>query len=199
MNKKIIVFLIIIPCLLVLLQVFVPLLIPEGTILKFDNLNADRKSSYAPLMERKEPAAPAAKTPDNQVLLLNNLCAEYQCEFTQYGFVLGLSSMSGFYTQVERSPWGKVETCDALVVLSGTGSMANNLSALVDQGNTVNSKDDKGHLVLNLDFSSLTAQEINKIKSSTQAKPVNLTVLRTTPEERSVEACHSAVKILRVE
>ena len=111
----------------------------------------------------------------------------------------GVAKLEGFYQTYEGEAWGEQKICDALLVTGGSTKLRNAFNEILEGGNTVNSETENGELLLNINLSTLDSNTIQKIKSSTKAYPISLTVLRMPTEGSSVEACYSFVEILKAE
>lgn len=113
-------------------------------------------------------------------------------------------SVRGYFFRKNTTDWGDVPaTCDTLVVASVTGgdkSLIDEFIQWVKDRNTVNAMDEKsGNLILNLDLNELSQTEKQKILPSTSQNTVELKVIDTRENGRGVSACHSFVKILKVD
>lgn len=92
------------------------------------------------------------------------------------------SAFIGYFTTYEKNyisdiDGEKVErTCDAFTVSTGDENLIKPYVNRVDEGNTVNYKDKDGNLVINLDVTSLTSEELVALKNSTKNSPISITV-----------------------
>lgn len=127
-------------------------------------------------------------------------CYQKGCLFNQENsnYPLGVSTIKGYYTQVERTAWDETLVCDDFVVTNGPEELISNLVELVEIGNKVHSLNEEGQPVINLDFQSLTEDEQEKISDSTKDKQVELIVFSPSPPNAGVSACHPEVEVLRV-
>lgn len=135
--------------------------------------------------------------------LVDGTCSGSLCLFENvydngHSNILGITTIRGHYAQKEKSAWGETKTCDTLVFSGGRPEFYDRFSDMVDQGNTVNSKDDDGNLMLNLSLELLSASDQQKITSSTKDNPVDLTVFLHLPKETGAPACFSFFNILQV-
>lgn len=114
-------------------------------------------------------------------------------------YPVGLATLRGFYTQVEQK-WfdGKMYLCDSFVVVEGSPELVRAYLSLVEEGNTVYSKDKQGRLVFSLNMDGLTEEEKSRILSSTQESTVELLVLARPATFMGAPPCYSHLDILRV-
>ncbi len=130
------------------------------------------------------------------------VCAYGYCLFEDrnYSGVFGLATLQGFATTTEgRNEVGPTgETCDSFVVTDGSPELLHQLENNVRLGNTVNSVDGFGRLIINLRLASINKQEIAQIKSSREPKPVELIIFQEAPLGKGAGACSSATRVLEV-
>ncbi|HLD81807.1 MAG TPA: hypothetical protein VJA22_01200 [Patescibacteria group bacterium] len=113
-------------------------------------------------------------------------------------YPLGVGTVVGYFTQDEDEVWGETALCDKLVVTSGSEPLVNAFREYIKSGNTVQHLDTNGNLLLNMNFSILSEEEVVMIQSSTKENPVILTVFRDDPLDTEVSACYSFVDIFHV-
>lgn len=105
----------------------------------------------------------------------------------------------GYYKSLERTAWGVKAMCDVLVVTGGDSLLISTLEDMVERGNTVNSLDENGNLLMNIETEKLSVQDSERILNSTVSNPANLLVAEKVPEGRAASVCHSFVSITSVE
>jgi hypothetical protein len=139
------------------------------------------------------------ETPDS--FPIDNRCDRRGCLFEDKGndAVIGFAELEGYYTTYDKKDWGDEDvTCDAMVIQDGNTALVNSLTSWVKKGNAINTLNDKGELVLNIDLSSITENYQQRIKSSTEMNPIKLDVIRILPQGRGAPACASFVDIIAV-
>lgn len=132
---------------------------------------------------------------------INRSCDKNGCLFEDKSndAIIGFATLEGYYQAHDKKDWGDVDvTCDAFVVTSGNPVLIASLLKWVKQGNTVNSVNNKGELILNIDLVSINDNYKNKIKSSTKLNPIKLDLIRTLPQGRGAPGCTSFVDIISV-
>ena len=132
---------------------------------------------------------------------INRSCDKNGCLFEDKNndAVIGFATLEGYYQPYDKKDWGNVDVnCDAFVVTKGNSVLINNLLKWVKQGNTVNSVNHKGELILNIDLVSINDNYKNKIKSSTILNPIKLDLIRILPQGIGAPGCTSFVDIISV-
>lgn len=150
---------------------------------------------------------PTPCVPCNEVAYerISGDCSTEECLFkTEYAgegnYPVGIATIIGYYTQVERFSFGDTkETCDSLVIVSGSRGIIESVLALVDSGNSVYSKNESNQPVINLDLNVLDEVETRQILNSTIDGPVELIVLAGVPGHRGAPICFTRFEILKVE
>lgn len=106
----------------------------------------------------------------------------------------------GYYTTIRKQNAEEdiSTTCNVFVTHKGNDSLFQYFSKLVREGNTVNSLDEDGDLILNLDFDHLTIEEQRKIISSTKENPITLLVQKKAFTGKDAGPCTSFVDILSI-
>jgi hypothetical protein len=131
-------------------------------------------------------------------------CSPEECLFkTEYAlegnYPVGIATIAGYYTQVERFGYGDdKETCDSFVIIGGSQGVIESVLALVDSGNSVYSKNESNQPVINLDLSILDEVETRQILGSTIDEPVELIVLADVPGHREAPICFTRFETLKV-
>lgn len=130
-------------------------------------------------------------------------CNREECLLARADFpagMLGIAHVRGYYGTIARTGMnGEQRTCDAFTVVSGSKNLIERYLALVDSGNTLNSKNEAGQLVLTLSLDALSAAEREAITTTTSLSPVNLLVMPLPAMGSGEEACYSLVEVLRVD
>lgn len=130
---------------------------------------------------------------------INNSCDKNSCLFEDKSndAVIGFATVEGYYQSYDKKDWGEVDVkCDAIVVTKGNTALIDNLLKWVKQGNTINSINDKGELILNINLGSISENYQRQIKSSTISNPIKLDVIRILPQGRGALSCTSFVDII---
>lgn len=124
-------------------------------------------------------------------------CSKESCLFKGPEAVEGYGVAEGYYTTHQGvSIDNKTHTCDSLAVTKGN-AMTDSMLDWVKNGNTVNAAQD-GKLAMNLDLTSLPADQKSLITNSTASSPIELGVIRKTPQARDATPCESFVDIISV-
>lgn len=110
--------------------------------------------------------------------------------------------IQGYFLAYNDIDWGdKPVVCNTVIVTKvagGDATLIEDLKQLVDDGNTVNSIDKEGNLILNIEFFGLTPEQKKKIQSSTAINPVELDIIDIRSNEGTeVSTCASFVDILK--
>jgi hypothetical protein len=113
-------------------------------------------------------------------------------------WIIGVATVRGYYTQVERSDWGETKACDSFVIVSGSQELIDAFIGLVDLGNGVNSKNELNQPVINIDLTSRTQADKDKVLSSRQDQLIEMIVLRPELGGHDAAVCESLVEIIDV-
>jgi hypothetical protein len=112
----------------------------------------------------------------------------------------GLATLRGHYASIEREAFGQKKACDVMVVIDDAANpLIEAFRSLVRKGNTLNSVNAQGRLELTLALAALSPADQARVRASTPAQPVALTVLRPIRAGTSVPVCTSFVEVLRVQ
>jgi hypothetical protein len=111
--------------------------------------------------------------------------------------------LSGFYNKIDKKiifddREAKYYKCDVFVVAplnESDGEVYRFLKDLADSGNTVNTLDDRGNLLVNIDISVLQKKTIDKILSSTSTAPISILAEVKELEGRDALPCESFINI----
>jgi cell division protein FtsL len=133
--------------------------------------------------------------------LVNNDCSVDTCLFdiASNNYPIGTTAITGYYTSVERNAWEKDETqtCDSFTITQGPEELIRRIVNLVDNGNTINSKNELNQPIINLGFELLSPTEKQEILNSTNNNQIELLVLTESPVEYGVSTCHHDTTVLR--
>ena len=89
--------------------------------------------------------------------------------------------------------------CDQFVVTEGGETFTQSFQEMVESGNSVNQIDENGYLVLNLNFSEITATNVSLIKGSAVSNPVSVSLEKVEQGlGQGTGPCHSFVNITEV-
>lgn len=110
------------------------------------------------------------------------------------------TAFRGYYTRREFPGADGIGpyTCPALAVRKTEDPLFQYFSALVIQGNTVNSLDEQGNLVMTLDMDNLSSQIVQKIVKSKREYPVEVQVQKLAQWGKDAPPCYSFVRVLSV-
>lgn len=137
--------------------------------------------------------------------LVGSSCYEEECLFENesnegyLGDLLGISTISGYYTTIKKSAWGHEEECDSLVI---TGGSTKTSDFFVDKVTKFNggfySVNQNNQPLISLDMTNLGKNDKQKITTSSEEQPVELLVFFPQREGRGAPVCYSEAQILRV-
>ena len=150
------------------------------TVLPSENLSQDQESAY---------------------VLIGEKCNIENCLFfkqVEADFLIGVATVSGYYTQLERSAFEQTKQCDSFIIVEGLPAIIQSLLSLIEQGNTVYTKNELEQPVVSLDLNTLSESEKQRLTSSSASQPVSLVLLATNPTYQGVPVCFSHFEILRV-
>ncbi len=127
-------------------------------------------------------------------------CVKEQCLFYKQQdpiYPVGTATLNGYYTRIEKFYYeGDSAECDSFVIIDGSQALISSFKNLVEIGNSINSINDSGQLIVSLDFENLVDKE--KILETSQEHPVELFVLIPVPLGTEGATCHSPVEIIEV-
>lgn len=86
-------------------------------------------------------------------------------------------------------------TCDSFVIIDGNGATVDSLRKTVTGGNTVNRIDESGRLVINISFNETDPVLSNKIKTSSESRPINVNLSIKEGSGKDASPCQSIVKL----
>ncbi len=105
----------------------------------------------------------------------------------------------GYYTtRTFEDPEWEPRVCDVFVADKSDDPLFQYFSDLVRKGNTVNSLDAEGKLLMNIDLKGVTPQVKEKIVTSTSGSPIFLEVRKKRMEGKDAMPCFSFVDSLSV-
>jgi hypothetical protein len=134
-------------------------------------------------------------------ILYNGRCDKYNCLFTSKEskyLVLGLATISGFYTSIQKTAWNETKQCDNFVITGGNTGVIDYILFLIDEANTVNTINEIGQPIINIDVDSLSQEKKQILFSSTNKKPISLTLVSTLGIGTEVPVCFSFFSIIEV-
>jgi hypothetical protein len=130
------------------------------------------------------------------------MCSEEECLFenqgSDKGTVEGYAKLIGYYQKFTGTYFNHPVTCDAFVVTDGNQTLIDNLIEKIANGNTINSLTENNELLLKIPLKELNQNEQSIILNSSISNPVELKVIRKSPEGRAGMACEGFVKIISV-
>src|SRR5215216_3568096 len=77
--------------------------------------------------------------------LIDRTCSSESCLFfkqAEADYLTGVATVSGYYTQLERSAFEQTKQCDSFIILDGPPALFRSLLSLIEQGNTVYTKNE---------------------------------------------------------
>lgn len=132
--------------------------------------------------------------------LTDEYCSLDECLFNinQSVYPLGIATIKGYFSPVERTAWEETKTCDSFTVTGGSEEFTRAMIGLVDMGNTVHSKNELNQPVINLGWDMLNDAEKEIIKNSTVENQKELIVFKKSPGASGAPICYTDVTVLRV-
>ncbi|MBI2029807.1 hypothetical protein HYT02_05300 [Candidatus Gottesmanbacteria bacterium] len=128
-------------------------------------------------------------------------CNGDECLFQgnpEVGAVEGYGHLRGYFYLLDDVDHNGPVVCDTLVVTDGSQPLIDDLKAWVKRGNTINTINENEQLVANIYLDNLNLTDQQLITNSTSDNPVDLSVIRKTPEGRGAPACESFLDIIKV-
>lgn len=152
-------------------------------------------------------ASSPIKTPPPLVIAdpyaLAGPCTSDECLFARMdssGSPVGVARVQGYYGLVSKTlSNGKKQSCETLTVISGSRALLKRYLALVNAGDTINSKNAAGQLVITLSTDALSAAEKELLTKSNGHDPVSVLLMPKPIINNTKETCYSPVDILRVD
>ena len=138
---------------------------------------------------------------ESEYTLTGGKCNSENCLFfkqAEADYLIGVATVSGYYTQLERSVFEQTKQCDSFIIVEGPPALIQSLLSLIEQGNTVYTKNELEQPVVSLDLNTLSESEKQRLTSSSASQPVSLVLLATNPTYQGVPVCFSHFEILRV-
>lgn len=163
-----------------------------------ENQLSELQSEYNTLKNQK---SGSTNTSVGSILydLISGRCTTDECLFNigNSNYPLGTAVIKGYYSPVERSAWEETKKCDAFTITAGSKELIRAMVDLVDQGNTVHSKNQMNQPVINLGFELISQSEKQSIFNSSVNNQIELVVLSDSPRESGVPVCYQDVIVLR--
>jgi hypothetical protein len=81
----------------------------------------------------------------SEYALVDGRCNSESCLFRlseEQNFLVGLATVSGYYVQLERTAFEQTKLCDSLIITKASPALLESLLSLIEQGNTVYTKND---------------------------------------------------------
>jgi hypothetical protein len=151
--------------------------------------------------------APELKTPPPVVIAdpyaLTGQCTRDECLFARMdssGGPVGVARVQGYYSVISRTlGTGQPQPCDSFTIVTGSKALTKRYLALVNAGDTVNSKNSAGQLVINLSLGALSDTEKELLTKSNRHDYVSLLLLPHPIINTNRDVCYSPVEVLRVD
>lgn len=145
-------------------------------------------------------SAKLCRASDTSSYELIDACGPDSCLFDGPEAVEGFTKIKGYYTTFSKEGWsGEQVTCEGFSVLNNDNPLVKDFIDLYNGGNRLNSMDADNNLLIRIDLTGQPTDHVSLLKSSSISKPVEISVVRHTPEPRSAGDCESVVTILGVE
>lgn len=171
---------------------------------KYKNLQTENSKLNRSVQDLNEKIENPRFGPFEGFRLLDEECSSETCLFTKdtenvLHTVEGFAKLKGYYETETRDYFDKEFSCDTLVVTGGSQSLIDHFTSWIRIGNTVNSLDKEGNVVLNLDLTEISSLDNSKIKASNPNNEVELSVIRRMSEDRGAAPCESFVNIIKAD
>ena len=143
----------------------------------------------------------ASSDQESEYTLTGGECNSENCLFFKQAeaeFLIGVATVSGYYVQLERTAFEQTKRCDSLIITTGSPALIESLLSLIEQGNTVYTKNDLDQPIISLNLDALNDNEKQRLVSSSESQQVSLVLLATNPSPQGVPVCFSHFEILRV-
>jgi len=134
-----------------------------------------------------------------------NSCTKESCLYKSNSVLEGYGKLKGYYTKHTRDlgDWGNggTETCNAIVVTGGTEELINEFKELINKGNTVNSLNKNGELMVNISLKAVSEKMRNEILASKPGKEITLNVIRASNIQDVIDSysCLTLIEIIESE
>lgn len=175
----------------------------DGTRIDYGGNWTDDGETYKDYLPVKEVLLQIlASYQKSEYSLIGGKCNSENCLFVteaEGDFPIGVTTISGYYAQLERSAFEQTKQCDSFIITEGPPALIQSLLSLIKQGNTVYTKNDLDQPIVSLDLNMLTESEKQRLISSSVSKPLSIVLLATNPIYQGVPVCFSHFEILRVE
>jgi hypothetical protein len=133
--------------------------------------------------------------------LVDGICDQYNCLFRQeeaQHTIMGLGSIVGYYSNKEKTAWGETKVCNLFTITDGNRAIIEwFLYLIIDAGNTVNTTNEKGQPVVNIELLNLTDDEIETIMTSSPGITITMSVIINRPAARGAPVCESFFSIIK--
>lgn len=145
-----------------------------------------------------EPNVPSSEASGYEIV--GEHCAADQCLFNknESDYPIGLATLKGYYAVQSKEAWGVLDDCDTFVVTGGSSEVVRAALALIDSGNTVNSKNEKGQPALNISLATISSNDTQKLKQSDRLHEVELIALKLPPRGTGAPVCYSDMTLIKV-
>ena len=143
----------------------------------------------------------SAPSQASEYALVGGRCHNETCLFKsseEQNFLVGVATISGYYVQLERTAFEQTKLCESFIITKGSPALIESLLSLIEQGNTVYTKNDLDQPIISLNLDALNDNEKQRLVSSSESQQVSLVLLATNPSPQGVPVCFSHFEILRV-
>lgn len=165
-------------------------------VISQENQLRELQNQYQTLKETKSESNDDAYS--NSYNLTNYVCTIDQCLFNNIGDEpLGVAVIKGYYSPVERTAWEETKTCDGFTITSGSAELIRVMIDLVNEGNSIYSKNQLNQPVVNLGLQLLSQSERQSILNSTANSQIELIILMNSPTELEPQVCYTDMTVLR--
>jgi hypothetical protein len=137
----------------------------------------------------------------SEYALVDGRCNSEGCLFRsseEQNFLVGLATASGYYVQLERTAFEQTKLCDSLIITKASPALIESLLSLIEQGNTVYTKNELDQPTISLNLDALSDDEKKRLMSSSESQQVSLVLLATNPSPQGAPVCFSHFEILGV-
>lgn len=143
----------------------------------------------------------SSSSQEHAYILIDGRCDNENCLFRsseEQNFLVGVATVSGYYVQLERTAFEQTKLCDSFIITEGSPALIESLLTLIEQGNTVYTKNDLDQPIISLNLDVLNDDEKKRLVSSSEPQQISLVLLATNPSPQGAPVCFSHFEILRV-
>ncbi len=115
-------------------------------------------------------------------------------------YVFGLATIKGWYTTRDKMDRSNEEvTCNSFLIEDGPEVLLTSYKKIIiEHGNNLNSMDENGHIIVNINLSSLSEDERELMLNSNSVNPIEMIIFQKPPKGKGASTCHSAIEVFQI-